>query len=72
MRNCSALKGPHANSFQTLVSSGFMLTWNQPEVKHRGVQMLFKHMQTSEPGLTAHEKYMNQLRQEPLFIREWD
>ena len=72
LRNCSALKGPDATSFQTLVSSGFMLTWNQPEVKHPGVQMLFKQLQTSEPGSTAHEQYMNQLRQEPLFIREWD
>jgi hypothetical protein len=71
-RNCHALKEPEANPCQTLVSSGFMLTWNQPEVKHRRVQMLFKHLQTSEPGSAEYEKLMNQLRQEPMFIREWD
>ena len=49
-----------------------MLTWNQAEMKHRRVQMLFKHLQTSEPGSAEYEQFMNQLRQEPMFFREWD
>ena len=57
--------------FQALQSSGFMLTWNQPEIQNKRVQMLLKQVQASEPGSAKYEKLMEKVLQEPMFISEW-
>ena len=67
--NRSAAKEPVCAT--TLLSSGFLLTWNQPVPENRALRMLLQQVRSAEPSSPKYDKLMQGVRDHPIMQREW-